>query len=72
LRSLLEEVLAEAMPYLQNPEWLRWKLGILLGELAQPERLAEALEREARVEADPTRRTDLRIFLQYLRRRLKA
>jgi len=70
LRELVDEVLAEATPYLQNPEWLRWKVSVLLGETAQAERLAEALEEAVKAEADPTRRTDLKIFLQYLRRRL--
>lgn len=68
MRGMVEEALAEAMPYLQNPEWLKWKLSLLLGENPQPERLIQALEEAVKVEEEPTRRTDLRIFLQYFRR----
>ncbi|HID18279.1 TPA: hypothetical protein EYP27_01925 [Candidatus Bathyarchaeota archaeon] len=69
MRELLEEILVEATPYLQNPEWLRWRVSVLLGEQTQLEKLAEALEEAVKAEADPTKRTDLKIFLQYLKRR---
>jgi hypothetical protein len=70
MRELLEEILVEATPYLQNPEWLRWRVSILLGEQTRLEKLTEALEEAVKAEADPTKRTDLKIFLQYLRKKV--
>ena len=70
MREVVDEVFAEATPYLQNPEWLKWRISVLIGGTAQVERLAETLEEAVKGEANPTRRTDLKIFLQYLRRRL--
>jgi hypothetical protein len=70
MRGIVEEILVEAAPYLQNPEWLRWRVSILLGEQTRLEKLTEALEEAAKAEDDPTKRTDLKIFLQYLRRKL--
>jgi hypothetical protein len=66
------EALAEAAPYIQDAEWFRWKLKVLLGENLSLQNLLEALSKEISLEKNSIRKTDLKIFLDYLERRFKV
>ena len=65
------ETLADAAPYIQDAEWFRWKLRNLLGQNPSLKGLIEALSREIEIEKNSIRKTDLKIFLAYLKRRLQ-
>lgn len=70
-RSLVEEALAEASPYLEDMEWVKRKVYEAWGTFQDPVRLLEAFRELIASERSPTRKTDLKIFLQYLERKLK-
>lgn len=65
------ETLADAAPYIQDAEWFRWKLRGLLSKNLSLKGLMEALSKEIEVEKDSIRKTDLKIFLAYLKRRFR-
>ncbi|MHC1586693.1 MAG: hypothetical protein ACXQTV_04025 [Candidatus Hecatellaceae archaeon] len=69
-REVLEEALAEAAPYLANPEWARRKLEEVWGETLNLTQLLDSLSKLVSLEGEPTRKTDLKILLQYLERQL--
>ena len=66
------EALADAAPYIQDSEWFRWKIRILLDRNPSLKEFLRALSREISLERDSIRRTDLKIFLAYLKRRFKV
>lgn len=70
--ELIWDTFSSIMPYLAHPQELRELLEELLGEKIDINKFSEQLRLTISNEEDPTRKTDVRIFINELHRKFQS